>query len=155
MRIVIGSDSCGLSYKHNIINDLLDMGHCIVDVGIHDEYYIDYPDIVTRATKELLTGEYERAILISENGIGVALVANKFIGIYAAVCSDLETIQESIVMNNCNLLCLDTRFVDRTTATTLIKDWVRMEFDIQSKYAQITSTIKKIEQDQINKLSLD
>jgi ribose 5-phosphate isomerase B len=93
-------------------------------------------------------GEYERAILLSGTGIGMAIAANKIFGIYAAVCHDRHTIQESILRNNCNVLCIGSEYVDNITTEKLIESWLTLKFDPQSEYGQNILKIKKIEENQ-------
>lgn len=48
-------------------------------------------------------------VLICATGIGVAIAANKFRGIYAARCLSADDAELSRVVNNCNVLCLAAR----------------------------------------------
>jgi len=48
-------------------------------------------------------------VLICATGIGVAIAANKFRGIYAARCLTTEDAELSRVVNNCNVICLAAR----------------------------------------------
>ena len=149
MKIVVGSDRKGYSYKQNIIRRLLDAGHYISDVGIFDESSgMDYPEIVKQAVKGLRIKEFERAILISDTGIEMAIAANKIFGIYAAVCDDIQTIQDSILKNNCNVLCIGSKLAGYITSEKLIEYWLALQFDPNGEYAPFVRKIKEMEKEQ-------
>jgi len=97
MKIVIGSDHIGYSYKYSIINNLLNNGHEIADVGTHHTDFVDYVEIAKKAITVLVEKNFERVILINETGIGMANAANKLNGAYAAVCNDFESTRNSVI----------------------------------------------------------
>ncbi len=147
MKIAIGNDKFGFRYKHSMVNELLNMGHNIIDVGIHDETInVDQFDIVLRVAKGLLSQEYERVILLSETGIGMALAANKIKGLYAAACNDIQMIHESIVINNCNVLCLGSKHIDSIFSDKLVEYWLALKYDPDGEYAANGPNIKKLEE---------
>jgi len=147
VKIVIGCDHLGYSNKYNIIQNLLHKGHYVADVGIHDNYNILYPDIVINVAKGIISGKFERAILLSGTGNGMAIVANKINGLYASVCHDVQTIQESVIANNCNVLIIGSEFIDEINAENLIEYWLTLKYDPRGEYADIVSKIRKIEEE--------
>lgn len=64
-----------------------------------------YPYIAERVCNEIARSGYEkRGILICGTGIGMAMTANKYPGIRAAVCHDNFAAERSILSNNGNVL---------------------------------------------------
>jgi ribose 5-phosphate isomerase B len=143
MNIVIGSDNFGYSFKLKVVDRLLDAGYSIVDIGTHNEYEVNLVDIAVRAGKTILTGQYERAILIGNSGIGMAIASNKIHGIYAAVCNDIESSEDSIINNNCNVMCIDLNIVNTFTAEKLIDSWISLKHESNTSFC--LSLIKRIE----------
>ena len=85
-QIAIGSDHAGFVLKEQIKHFLASSGIGFQDYGTHSEESIDYPDIAHPVAKAVQSGEYRYGILICGSGNGVAIVANKYKGIRAAIC---------------------------------------------------------------------
>ena len=58
----------------------------------------------------------------------MAICANKFDGIRAAVCHDLYSTQRSILSNNCNMAAFGALVTGKNTAQELLKIWLDLEF---------------------------
>jgi ribose 5-phosphate isomerase B len=80
LRIAIGCDEAGVSYKKAIIKDL-DKNprvESVQDVGVPENTdKTAYPHIAVDAAKLVAEGKADRAILICGTGLGVAIAANK------------------------------------------------------------------------------
>ena len=86
MRIAIGCDHRGLSLKQAVIKLLNDVGYSCQDFGGYTSDSVDYPDIAKKVGEAVARGDFERGILICDNGIGMSMAANKVKGIRAALC---------------------------------------------------------------------
>ena len=84
MRIAIGCDHRGLDFKQSVIKVLTDAGHSYKDFGCYTTESVDYPDIAKEVAEAVARGDFERGILICNNGIGMSMAANKVKGIRAA-----------------------------------------------------------------------
>jgi len=128
MRVAIGCDELGFSYKI-IIRKLLDeQGHEVVDFGVLENERTDYPDTASRLSYSIAAGKQDRGILICGTGIGMAMAANKVHGIRAAVCHDLYSTQRSILSNNAQILCMGALVIGPATARELVSVWMGLEF---------------------------
>jgi ribose 5-phosphate isomerase B len=116
MKIFIGSDHGGFYLKEKIEAYLAKRGFAWEDVGdkVLDPQD-DFPQFAQMAATKVL-GEDEstdpRAILICTGGQGMAMAANRFRGIRAAVIWDSLEARECRNDNNSNVLCLPARVVD-------------------------------------------
>lgn len=145
MKISIGCDELGLTYKNLIINTFTKKGHEFVDVGTFEGGKINYPSIAYRAVKKMKEEGCDRCILICGTGIGMALTANKIVGAYAAVCHDVYTTERSILSNNCNTMCMGALVVGPKTVETLVSLWLELEFDPSSRSYPKVQEIYEIE----------
>ncbi len=106
MRIAIGCDHRGLELKQTIMKLLTDSGHSYEDFGGYTTDPIDYPDIAQKVGEAVAGGNFERGILICDNGIGMSMAANKVKGIRAALCYTAFNARRTRQHNDANVLCL-------------------------------------------------
>jgi len=72
-------------------------------------------------------GNFDRGILICGTGLGMAICANKFKGIRAAVCHDIYSTQRSILSNDCQVLTMGALIIGKSKAQELLKIWLDLE----------------------------
>ena len=106
MRIAIGCDHRGLDLKQSIIKLVTEAGHSYEDFGCHTTDPVDYPDIAKKVGEAVARGDFERGILICNNGIGMSMAANKVKGIRAALCYTAFNACRTRQHNDANILCL-------------------------------------------------
>ena len=82
------------------------MGFAVTDAGTDRDESVDYPDYGVLAAEAVSTGEFPKGILICGSGVGMAIVANRFPGVRAALCLDEETARLSRLHNDANILVL-------------------------------------------------
>ena len=83
--VVIGCDHAGYEMKETIKEYMLILGFDVEDFGTHSEESVDYPDFGQQVARMISNGDYERGILICGTGIGMAMVANRYECVRAAV----------------------------------------------------------------------
>ena len=106
MRIAIGCDHRGVELKQNILKLLTDSGYSYEDFGTYTTDPVDYPDIAKKVAEGVARGDFERGILICDNGIGMSMAANKVKGIRAALCYTAFNARRTRQHNDANVLCL-------------------------------------------------
>lgn len=129
MNIAIASDLSGYSLKTEIVRHLLEMNHHVVDLGIPgiDEpqpYFIQAPK-VARAIQD---GSAERGILICGTGQGMAIVANKFKGIYACVVDGIFSGERAKIINNANIITMGGWITAPFLGCQIVDAWLSMGF---------------------------
>ncbi|TNF55096.1 ribose 5-phosphate isomerase B [bacterium] len=129
MKIAIGCDHAGFSLKNEILSLLNDLGMGWKDFGTESEDSVDYPDFGEKVAKEVAGGNFDRGILLCGTGIGMSIVANKFPGIRAALCSDSYSAKMSRLHNDANLLVLPARTIQKETATEIVRLWFETTFE--------------------------
>jgi len=130
MKVAIGCDHQQqvIDMKNALISVLKEKNIEFKDFGVFTTEPVDYPDIARVVSQEVQSGSFDRGILICGTGIGMAICANKFDGIRAAVCHDLYGTQRSILSNNCQVLAMGALVIGINTAQELLKVWLSLEF---------------------------
>jgi len=129
LKISIGSDHAGFSYKEQIIAHLKDAGHEVVDCGTHSSESTDYPLFIIPAAEAVARGETERGIVLGGSGNGEAMAANKVKGVRCALCWNDETAELSRRHNNSNVLSLGERMISIEIALQILDIWLKTPFD--------------------------
>lgn len=116
MKIFLGADHGGFYLKEKVEAYITKRGYTWEDVGDKElDPGDDFPQFAQMAATKVL-GEDEasdpRAILICTGGQGMAMAANRFRGIRAAVIWDKFEAHECRNDNNSNVLCLPARVLD-------------------------------------------
>ena len=145
MRIIIGSDHAGFALKESVKGFLSSAGCRVFDAGTHRDASVDYPDYGVLAAGRVSSGEFEKGILVCGSGVGMAIVANKFPGVRAAVCLDEETARLSRRHNDSNILVLAGRKTEAAAAERIIKTWLETPFE-GGRHQKRLDKIRELEQ---------
>jgi ribose 5-phosphate isomerase B len=129
MKIAVGGDHAGFPYKAEIISFLQAKGHETIDKGAFSTDSVDYPDFAHAVAQAVVSGEADAAILLCGSGNGVAITANKYADIRAALCWNVEITELARQHNNANALALPVRFVSLDTALAMVAAFVDTPFE--------------------------
>jgi len=129
MKIAIGGDHAGFSYKKQIINYLNSNGVTILDVGPKDKASCDYPDFSHLVAKIVQKKEVDFGILVCGSANGVAMAANKHKNIRAAICWNNEIASLVKTHNNANIICFPARFVSLNSVLEMINIYMKKSFE--------------------------
>ncbi len=129
-KIYIGCDNAGVVLKPAILAVLSELECEVVDVGVEStEDGTFYPLIAERLCTQLLaSSEPAQGILLCGTGIGMAMTANKFPGVYAAVCHDIYSAERSRLSNDGNVLCMGARVIGPELAKVIARRWLELTF---------------------------
>ncbi|KAF1843558.1 uncharacterized protein K460DRAFT_286901 [Cucurbitaria berberidis CBS 394.84] len=158
LRIAIGCDDAGVSYKNAIIKDLKadERVASITDVGVPEHAdKTAYPHIAVDAAKLVAEGKADRAVLICGTGLGVAISANKVPGIRAVTAHDSFSVERAVLSNDAQVLCMGERVVGIELARRLVKEWLGYRFDKQSASAKKVDAIMEHERNNYADLAKD
>ncbi len=152
MKVAIGCDHAGLEMKNAITPLLEDLGIKWQDFGTCSSESCDYPEYGEKVSAEVSEGRMDRGILICGTGIGMSIVANKFPGVRAALCSEDYSAKMSRMHNDANILVLPGRIINSATAQDIIKIWFKTDFEggrHQRRLDKITAIESKINKQQV------
>ena len=128
MNISIGNDHAGVDYKNYIIENLKDK-HDIKNHGTDTESSVDYPDFAHPVSSDVDNQISDLGILICGSGNGVAMTANKYKNVRAALCWNEELAVLAKQHNNANIICIPARFISKEEALQIIKSFIETEFE--------------------------
>lgn len=141
-KIIIGSDHAGFAMKEALKGTFGGM----TDIGTDSDASVDYPDFGARVAQAVSSGEFDRGILICGSGVGMSIVANKFPGVRAALCTDVETARLSRMHNNANVLVLAGRRTDVESAVAIAGVWLTTPFE-GGRHERRLNKIRNIEEE--------
>src|SRR6516225_4635233 len=108
--LAIGADHRGYAYKEQL-KKIQQFGSCSVkwiDVGAKNAERSDYPIYAKAAVREMQSGAAQGAILICGSAVGMAIAANRFKGMYAAVVWEPIVARMAKEDDNANILSLSS-----------------------------------------------
>lgn len=117
VKIYLASDHAGFELKKQIVEALKANGseNEVIDLGPSSMDSVDYPDFADKLCKvikpqldQLTLNEF--GILICGSGQGMAMRANKYSHVRAALVYSDELTALSREHNNANIICLGSRF---------------------------------------------
>jgi ribose 5-phosphate isomerase B len=128
--IIIGCDNAAVDLKNVVIGVLKEQQIPFEDFGVDSpDDQTEYPLIAQNVAEKIVASNYEKeGILICGTGIGMAITANKFRGIYAAVCHDSYSAECARLSNNSNVLCMGARIIGPELAKKILREWLNLEF---------------------------
>ncbi|MBT1172022.1 RpiB/LacA/LacB family sugar-phosphate isomerase [Bifidobacterium sp. MA2] len=103
-RVVMAADPLGYDLKDIVKEHLTNRGIQVTDLT--PDTPDDYFSVGETVGERIASGEFERGFVFCGTGMGVSIVANKFTGVYAALCESIETARLSRVINDANVLAM-------------------------------------------------
>ncbi|MDB5169197.1 MAG: ribose 5-phosphate isomerase [Candidatus Saccharibacteria bacterium] len=131
MKIYIGADHNGFEFKRLITERLKAAGHEVIDEGgVSVNPEDDFPQFAGKVVTRLLNDEDKEAkgILICGSGQGMCMAANRFKGIRASLCWNLDEARSARNDDNSNVLCLSSKYTSFDDASAIITTWINTPF---------------------------
>ncbi len=145
IKLFVASDHAGLVLKSKILSFITDPIWSAqvetFDLGPQTSERVDYPsfaDLVCKKIPAISIVPNESAapiplttygLLICGSGQGMAMRANKFSHIRAALCWNLETAELARKHNNANVICLGARVSDHELCFEILKCFLETPFE--------------------------
>jgi len=129
MKIGIGSDHAGYTYKEAIKDFLGRTGHEVQDFGTDSTESVDYPSFCRPVAEAVSGGDCERGIVLGGSGNGEAMVANRVAGVRCAVCWNVESARLARAHNDANMISLGERMMSLREALDIVRIWLETPFD--------------------------
>ena len=129
MKIAIGNDHAGTTYKYNIIEVLKHKKVEVHNFGTNKEDSVDYPDFVHPVATAVSNEKVDFGILLCGSANGVAITANKYKKIRAGIWWNVDIVKLIRHHNNANILCIPSRFVSVEDALLMVDVFIQTGFD--------------------------
>ncbi len=124
-KLLIASDHAGFARKNELKSQFPEIEW--QDLGTSSEDSVDYPDYADHVAKEV-SAKGGSGVLICGSGQGMAIRANRYPKVRAALCWNPEIAKLSREHNNANVLCMGARFVDSAQTAAILKVFLETEF---------------------------
>lgn len=138
-KILIASDHAGYELKQELMknNPQIEWD----DLGTYGLPSVDYPDFAKKVCEKLVQQTQSIPItedafstgmcgvLICGSGQGMAMKANRYSHIRAALCWNEDVARLSRQHNNANVLCLGSRAVTQAEAQNILKTFLSSAFE--------------------------
>ena len=141
MKITIGADHRGFNHKEYIKQHVTAVEW--LDVGAFNTERSDYPVFSHAVCKVILKGNADLGILICGTGVGMAITANRYKSIYAALAWNKKIARQSREHDNSNIIVLPSDYVSLGQAVEMVNAWREVSF-IGGRYAQRIKMIDEI-----------
>lgn len=129
VKIVVGSDHAGFELKQNIIEHLSERNMNYIDFGTNCLDSVDYPDYAKKVAEEVNSKDLIMGILVCGSGQGMAMTANRFKNVRAAICHNSDVAKVTRQHNDANVLCLGSRFIDISEAIKCVDVFLSTDFE--------------------------
>lgn len=129
MDIVISCDHAGFELKEKVKQALIAKGVMVNDMGPSTADRVDYPDMIHPLAKAIDEGREEMGIIICGSGNGVAMTANKYANVRAAICWNREIAALARQHNDANILSLPARFISDEEALACVDAFLNEKFE--------------------------
>lgn len=153
MKIAVASDHEGYALKMEIRGYIEQLGHEVIDFGTHNDEVCDVPDYIYPAAMAVSNHEVHRGIFVDGQGYTSAMIANKMLDVYAAVCQDPYCASLARSHSDTNVLCLGSKIVGEGIALEIVKTWLSTKhLSNVEHYAVRVNKVKEISERHIRKI---
>ncbi|BDQ29297.1 ribose 5-phosphate isomerase B [Helicobacter ailurogastricus] len=128
MHVILGCDHAGLELCA-FLEKQLRSGHSLEVFKPAPKERVDYPDYATLVVQALLEKPSALGVLVCGSGIGMSIMANRFKGIRAALCTNAYMAKMARLHNDANVLCLGQNVVGFGVALSAIEAFLQTEFE--------------------------
>ena len=128
-KVSLASDHAGFNLKEKIKKFLIKKKIKVIDLGPKNNKSVDYPEYAKKVARNVSSKKSNMGILVCGSGTGMAISANKYKRIRAAVCYNKASTRLSRKHNNANILALGSRLINRQNAILLVNIFLSTKFE--------------------------
>lgn len=127
-KILVAADPYAVPLKNAIVAHLRETGYAVTDLSDQDGKTCPYFENAVAVCKAMQAGQAPRALLFCGTGMGMAIVANRFKGVTAAVVESVYAAKMCRAINNANVLCLGQMIWGPDMAKTAVDVFLATQF---------------------------
>lgn len=128
-KLFIANDHGGFAAKNQLVRHLENLVIPVEDMGCDSADIVRYPYYAARVAQSVLASPGSGGILICSTGIGMSIIANKFKGIRAALCTSGYMAKMTRLHNDSNVLCLGGKITGEFDLYDIVDNWLSHEFE--------------------------
>jgi ribose 5-phosphate isomerase B len=133
--IPIGADHRGYKLKAHFIEWLAGHGYEAADLGAHSEERCDAFDFAKKLAEAFKSNGVQSGVLICGTGQAMAMTANRYKNIRAALCANAEIAKLTREHNDTNVLVLGADFISPEEAVKCLEAFLNTKF-LGGRYAE-------------------
>lgn len=135
MNWVITNDHGAVLCKRVLLPWLAAQGFSVRDRGVQTTERVDYPPLVDKAVDDILSGRADYGLFLCGSGNGVAIRANRYKGIRAAVVYDEISAKLAKEHNDANVVCMAGRLMSPAQMESCLLAFMKAKF-LGGRYAE-------------------
>ena len=136
MKIVLGSDHGGFDVKERVKAALAARDIEVEDLGCYDTTSVDYTDYANDVAERVSQGDADQGILTCTTGNGMAIAANRYPGVRAAICFSGELALAARTHNDANVLVLGAADYLKDTPERILEAWFGNAFTGEARHVR-------------------
>jgi ribose 5-phosphate isomerase B len=126
--ILIASDHRGFGLKAQLSGWMMSKGYTVHDLGTNSDERCDASDFAVKLSADLTAGHADYGVLICGTGQAMAMTANRYRAVRAALCADVTTTRLTRQHNDANVLVLGADIVGVGVAEDCLQVFLTTEF---------------------------
>ena len=134
MKIAIGCDHTVLDIKTELISELKQQGHSIIDCGCYTKVRTHYPIYGRTVGLHVAKKECDFGITICGTGIGISCSANKVKGVRAAIVSDVYTAIMAKEKYNANVIACGGRVIGIGSIINIVNEFMGAKYQNKNNF---------------------
>lgn len=142
MKIALGADHGGFEIKELVKKSLARRNIEVEDFGCFSADSVDYPDFAREVASRVSQGMVDEGVLVCKTGNGMAMTANKYPRVRAAMCLSAEMAAMTRAHNHANVLVLSGDYVTPEIAEEILEAWVNCTFSNELRHERRISKMK-------------
>lgn len=156
LKVIVGADKLGAGLKDQVRHHLLAQGIAVQDVTPDNEF--DYSRVGYEVGQRVASGEFTQGFIFGSTGMGESIMANRYSGVYCALCESLKSTRLARELNNANVLAMGSRIVAPKLATQMVDVFLATPFsqgtheepNLAANFEHAQSMERQITQEQQN-----
>jgi ribose 5-phosphate isomerase B len=142
----------GLDSKEELLADLREAGHEIVDFGAHTlNPADDYPDFVIPLARAVAAGTVQRGVAICGSGVGASVCVNKVPGVRAGLVHDHFSARPGVEDDNMKIICMGGRTIGPCSAWDLLEAFPAAQFSGAERHRRRLAKVASLEMESTGK----
>ncbi len=141
--VFLAADHRGFKLKGQLLDWLKSNGYAAKDLGTHSEERCDSIDYAIKMAEALKAQPDALGVILCGSGNGIAMAANRYKAIRAALCFTVEMAKLAREHNDANVLALGADVVSSDVAFACIDIFLKTKF-LGGRYAERRDRITEL-----------
>ncbi len=150
MHVAIASDHRGFQLKKELIQQYFDLTDPVIWDDLGPDHYQpddDYIDYAVKLVEYLKSHpEIEKGVLLCGAGVGMSIVANRFIGIRCGLAISPLQVAKARSDDDINVLAIGSEYVSVNNARIMVEQFLKTPFSGLERYKNRLDKLRILEE---------